>query len=120
MTDIAFRPIRGNITESLIGVEATRQTFRGRTMAKDGNQHFIVQIIASALIFIVIIAIYELIRAFISTDFANQALYDEKSKNDDLEIRRTIVANRAKIQTNIVFTVISICILIPVICTIYV
>lgn len=120
MSDIAYRPIRSNIAESLIGAEATRQTFRGRTMAKDGSQNFIVQIIASALIFIVIIALYELIRAFISTDFANQALYDEKSKNDELEIRRTIVANHARIQTNITFAMIAVCILIPVICAIYI
>lgn len=119
--DPSFSSGRLSTREALIGGESARQAYSGKSEHSgiENTQIFITQVIVSVLIFIVIISIFELIRSFIFSDFANDALQDKDSKNPDEEVYRTIAENKARILTNLVFSAVSIVILVVVVIVIY-
>jgi hypothetical protein len=68
----------------------------------------IVLIIISAIIFVTVVAIYDLIRTAIDNYFANQALIDPNSHNTPDEIEAAQIANQNVFVASVVFAGITI------------
>ncbi len=68
----------------------------------------IITIIISALIFISIIAVFDVIKKIITNYYAEKTLKDPNLNNDTLNINRTFVANQQSLNSNIIFCLLSI------------
>jgi hypothetical protein len=60
-------------------------------------------IMVSAVIFVTVIAIYDVIKTAVSNHYAKSALLDPESHNKKTDIRRTLVANQAALNASAVF-----------------
>ena len=76
---------------------------RPKRIHKDTVKHTVVIIIISAIIFIAVVAIYEVFRNIINRHYSRQALYDPEAKNNLDDINRTIIVNNNSLQATLVF-----------------
>ena len=72
------------------------------------NRTAIIFIIISAIIFIAIVAVYDVIRNIINNYYAERALRDPKSTNTLQEIDNTLIGNYQGLIASIIFAVFSI------------
>lgn len=73
-------------------------------------RYTIIIIIISAIIFVTVIAIYDVIRTIITNFYAEAALKDPKAQVSDTDRIRTEIANYNALLATIVFAIITICI----------
>ena len=106
---MSFLPLTqaNNVNNSLIGVGAqikildednllTTDLYGRRIHApiKDNNQqHLLLVIILSAVLFVTIVATYDVIKASLNLGFSNLSLNDPRSLNTDEDIERTLTAD---------------------------
>lgn len=76
-------------------------------------KYTILIVIISAIIFVTVIAIYDIIRALINNHYAELALTDPNSHNTPEDIQRTEIANTNSLLASIVFA--SVCVISAVI-----
>lgn len=123
MNGFIFSPSASSLDSAVLSGEAGRIAFRGKVSNDDDKQNdkkiFIVHIIISALIFIAVIAIYEVIRSIIANNFAARAIEELRDEAEEKDIHRIIVTNYASTGTNVVFAMIAIFILICVVSAFY-
>src|SRR5438445_12782215 len=90
------------VNESLIGVGAQPKILDDNDLlynkklhvpVKDTQTHLVLVIILSAILFVTIVATYDVIKSGINYAFSNAALHDTHSRNTQEEIERTITAD---------------------------
>ena len=115
----SFAPLNGNLSSSLLGVGAVDPVFRsiprpseylwerrvheGGMPGVSGLAHALILIMISAIIFVTIIAMYDVAKVALSNAFAKEALKDPKSHNKRISIERTVVANAGALNASFTF-----------------
>jgi len=123
---MAFTPISGGLSTALSGaIEPTKfldirdirdvrsediysKRIHEPTDRTKSIKYTILIVIISAIIFVTVIAIYDVIRSIIDNHYAHLALIDKNSHNTPEDIERTQIANENALWAHIVFA--SICI----------
>lgn len=67
-------------------------------------KYSILIVIISAIIFVTIISIYDVLRLVLNNYFAKKALDDPNSNNDPKDVERTLIANRNQLYSNLTFS----------------
>jgi hypothetical protein len=114
---MSFQPLKeGNISTSLLGtadpgkfVDASREDLFDRRINSPEDKlsnirRTLIIIIISAIIFVTVISIYDVIKLLITNYFARQALVDPKSQNKREDIERTIISNQDSLKSSIWFS----------------
>lgn len=115
---MSFTPLSDNLSSALTGViepskildikernldaDVPEKIYR----QKNRNIYTLIIIIMSAIIFVTIISIYDIIRNVINNYYANISLNDPNSHNNQDDIERTIIANNNELWSSIVFAII--------------
>jgi|SRR6516164_2747274 hypothetical protein len=123
----SFTPINNNtsLNDSLLGsgtltnFEILNERPIHLSPTKQHN-HLISIIILSAILFVTIVALYDVIRVLITNYYASIALLDPKSHNTLKDIDKTIVANNDRLQATFIFALICLIIALIFIPIIYV
>lgn len=120
----SFTPLQGGFEQSLVGaavpgkfVNVTKQNARmapRRRDTGDGSSNIILVII-TAILFVMIISIYDVIRNIINNYYADRALRDPVAANDPQDIESTLIGNREGLTASIVFAVFCVITGIPLI-----
>lgn len=129
---MSFIPNNDDIITSLYGVGATRalveeladlpeeeeeKLIKNRKTTTSSSTHDIIRlfliILISAIIFVTVISIYEIIRTTLNYYFSASALHDENSHNAQDDIERTMIADYNQLLSTIAFA--GICIIIAII-----
>ncbi len=121
---MSFTPISGGLSSALSGsIEPTKLLLSSRNDIRDLSDrrihspesnkqshimYTILIIIISALIFVTIIAIYDVIRNAINNYYAAISLDDPNSHNNPQDIERTKIANQNALWSSMVFAAICI------------
>jgi len=71
------------------------------------TQYTIILIIVSAIIFVTVVSLYDIIRTGMNTYFANRALTDPNSHDTAEDIERTMIANMNALWSSIAFAFIA-------------
>lgn len=109
-----FTPLRGGFKQSLIGVatpgrfvDVTDQDNRLYPKRRPGtdNSNAIILVIITAILFVTIISIYDVIRNIINNHYASKALRDPLAHNDPQDIESTLIGNKEGLIASIVFAV---------------
>lgn len=121
---MSFTPLSGGTSTALIGaieptkfisIRASDDVYQNdpnelyarrvhRPLDRTENMKYtIVIVMISALIFVTVIAIYDVIRNAINNYYANIALLDPNSHNDPDDIERTQIANNNELWSSMVF-----------------
>lgn len=124
----SFSPLSGGFSTALSGtvepvkfLDTSRPDIEFRTESSDiygrriheGSKssgtinYTIVLVIISAIIFVTVVALYDVIRTGLNTYFANQALIDPNSHNTQQDIEAAQIANQNIFIANIVFAAIT-------------
>lgn len=124
---MSFHPLQGGFQSSLLGVGTTnkvldidredREDLYEKRVHGSKDNNTIVIIIISAILFVTIIAIYDVLRNVINNHYAKIALTDPKAENTQQDINSTLVANTQGLIASIVFAII--CIIIAVITVVW-
>jgi len=123
---MAYTPASGGLSSALSGVvEPTKfvrsndlygRHIHGGTDKTQTIKYTVMIVIVSAIIFVGVISIYDVIRNMVNGYYANRALEDPNSHNTKEEIERTKIANRNLLYASIVFAGIVIVLAIVLIC----
>ena len=111
---MSFQPLRINSSTALSGtIEPTKffehdkyleeRHIHGSSHTAESLRFTIIIIIISAILFVTIIAIYDIVRIGIINHYANKSLHDKRSQNNREDIERTIVANENSFWASIAF-----------------
>lgn len=111
---MSFHPLSGGFGQSLLGVGSTpkifnldvsdRQSTELYERRMHGPRNTIIVIIISAMIFILLVSIYDVVRNIINNKYAKIALTNPKSKNTKDDIDRTLIANHQGLLASIIFS----------------
>jgi hypothetical protein len=118
---MSFRPLQqNNISTALLGTadptkfvdvyrkDVDRSLFEreihGSREQKASIKYTLIIIVISAIIFVTVIAIYDVFRNIIIDYFAKMALEDPRSHNRKQEIESTIIANNDAFKASIAFS----------------
>ena len=71
-------------------------------------KYTILIIIISAIIFVTVVAAYDVIKTIIANYYAREALINPKSHNSKNDINRTIIANQNALIAAIVFSLVCV------------
>lgn len=93
--------------ESLLGVGAPRQLFE-RNIYDDASQtkasiHTVILVMISAIVFVVVIAMYDVVRNYIKDYYAKIELEDHRGELPTKDIVEAELANRENLQSSLVF-----------------
>lgn len=108
---MSFHPLNGGFSSSLLGtattpkiihVENTKNDYY-RRISNDKNKNTIFIIFVSAIIFVFVVSIYDIIRNAINNYYAQMALKNPKTKNTQQDIDNTIIVNNYSFNSSIVF-----------------
>ena len=114
---MSFTPIStGQLSESLLGtgasltaLDAARfediEAHRPHIEQTRGGGNTLTIIIISALIFITLVALFDVFHGTISNYFARRALFNPNSFNRPHDISRTLVSNREGLKSDIMFAI---------------
>jgi hypothetical protein len=120
---MSFLPLTGStVNSATIGVGAQPKILEEKLIERDrlyerrlhepeerdNNKHLIVIIIISAIIFVTVIAVYDVIKGALNNYFSNLALIDPNSKNTEEDINRTNIADYYALMATIIFTIVAI------------
>jgi hypothetical protein len=122
---MSYYPISGSSNNpfvgfgsSLLGMEPTKlfnmdlikgrdtlyeQSIHGPAKEKEIRAHTLIIIIISAVIFVTVIAIYDVVRSSITAYYANLTLKDPDSNNSKQDIIKTHIANNNSLKATIWF-----------------
>ena len=115
----SFTPISGGLSSALSGtVEPTKFLIKDRTFgdrsekrihgSTDNTSYTILIVIISAILFVTVVAIYDVLRNVINIYYANLALTDPNSHNTPEDIERTTIANQNSLWSSMLFAAICI------------
>ncbi len=121
---MSFHPLSPGIDQSLLGVGANPDLIdisryinrdfvdRAHYLAKEGNNmsKLVLTVIISAIIFVTVVAIYDVIRNVINNYYAMKALTNPEAENSEHEINSTLIANNDGFISSMVFAGICIAI----------
>lgn len=125
---MSFTPLSGGLSTALSGaIEPTKfidlsdlrsedlssRRIHGPERKPKSIGHIIIIVIITAIIFVTVVALYDLLRNSLNTYFANKALMDPNSHNTPEDIERTQIANLNELWSSIVFA--AICLVLAVI-----
>lgn len=133
---MSFHPLRGGFDQSLLGVGADpdlldinrlsnkdyidRAHYLAKTKDSDSSlRRTIITIVISAILFVTIVSIYDVLRNAINNHYARVALTDPRAKNTQQEITSTLIANKQGLISSIVFAILCIVIALIVIYILY-
>ena len=111
---MAFHPLQGGINSSLLGIGVAPRILDSNNQGRElyprridsgGRENTIFVIIMSAVIFITIISIADVIRNYINNYYARRALRNPLSRNTQKEINNTLIANQEGLNASITFMV---------------
>lgn len=121
---MAFQPTLSGFNSSLYGMadparffdsnrlESRNDLYEQKIHSNENNSRSIIYtliiIIISAIIFVTIISLFDVIRGYITNYYANQALIDPISQNTPIDITRTNLANQENQTANITFFIVCI------------
>lgn len=104
---MSFTPISGGLSSALSGTVEPNELYERRIHAPSDKiqqlLYTILIVIISALIFVTVIAIYDVLRNTINNYYANIALLDPNSHNTPEEIERTQIANYNALISSLAF-----------------
>lgn len=92
---------------------ATRRIHSPASRPTETMRYTIVLVIISAIIFVTVVALYDVIRSGLNAHFANLALTDPNSHNTPEDIERTQIANQNAFWASVIFA--TICLIIGII-----
>lgn len=115
---MSFQPLKeGSLSQSLLGVidstkftDASREEnlfdrkIHGSQDKQNKISYTLIIVIVSAIIFITIISIYDVIRTIINNYFAKIALTDPLSNNKKEDIERTVISNYDELKSRFFFS----------------
>lgn len=128
---MSFQPLSNRgLSESLVGVadpakftdpfrNESREIHAGLPKG-DTLKYTLIIVIISAIIFVTVIAIYDIIRNYINNKYAKISLENPDSGNTPQQIQSTLIANSNQLISSFVFALICIIlalILIPILIT---
>lgn len=115
---MAFHPLQPGFSQSLLGTgdlakfvdvgerEDTLYGKRIRTSERIGkNKNTVIIITISAIIFVTVVSIYDVIRNAINNYYATIALNDPNANNSQDDINSTIIGNRQGLIASFVFAI---------------
>lgn len=125
---MSFTPLSGGLSTALSGaIEPTKfisapdtrsdpqaeELFARRIHEPSSSKtqtikYTIIIVIISAIIFVTVIALYDIMRNSLNTYYANIALTDPNSHNDPEDIERTQIANINALWSSIIFAIICV------------
>lgn len=76
--------------------------------AHESNKRLIIIIIISAIIFVTVIAVYDVIKQLLNNYYSNLALTDPNSNNSEEDINRTNIADYYTLIALVVFAIVTI------------
>lgn len=122
----SFQPLQDGFSQSLLGVgtnpsliDAAKFNARGLKselgdddveFVKDSTTKLLLTVIISAIIFVTVVSIYDVIRNYINNHYANIALNDPNASNSQQDIDSTMIANQQGLKASVIFC--GICVLI--------
>ena len=130
---MSFRPVAPgpSFDQSLFGAETTRSMMEDRLFSGDRdepsgsesnktrlNLNTVLVVAVSAIIFLTIIAIYELVKGYINNYYAERSLRNPNSNNSEKDIRSTLIANEENLKSIATFALVAIIIAIITISTV--
>jgi len=71
------------------------------------NSYTIILIVISALIFITVVAVFDVVRNAINNYYAKKALKDPRSNNTKRDIERAVIANKNNFYSSVTFAFIT-------------
>lgn len=110
---MSYLPLQAGFNQSLLGVGASPNTFDLDLRDTDqlygklhgsSKKNTIVVIIVSALIFITVISLFDVIRNIIHNKYAKLALTNPKTKLKKTDITNTLIANHEGLIASISFS----------------
>jgi len=125
---MSFTPLSGQLSTALVGSiepskfidvrESSRELSERRIHGKsndksDSLKYNIIIVIISAIIFVTVIALYDIVRTGLNVYYSNLALNDPNSHNIQEDIDRTTIANFNALMSSITFA--AICLFIGII-----
>jgi len=115
--------------ESLIGVGLTPKMLGNDEFEKYGyytkygpstySRRTILIIIMSAIIFITLVALYDVFRNYINNQYSKKALINPQSHNTNEEIEKALISNQENLNASITFAVFCIIVAVILIMIIY-
>lgn len=117
MSDLLFTPNVPNVNTPGIALggapETARQGHKSSTHPQDNfTLHYVILIIIGAIIFVTVIAFYEAIKSCLFQGIAVEELTNPNNQYTNKEVIQTRAANEARTKSNIVFSMITIIIMI--------
>lgn len=92
-----------DIREDTRSEELSARRIHAPANKAESARYTILIVIISALIFVTVIALYDIMRAAITNYYANQALTNPASQNNPVDITRTQIANDNSLWAAMVF-----------------
>lgn len=121
---MSFHPLSPGISQSLLGVGANpdlldssryinrdyidRSHYLSEGKVPSGYTKLILTVIISAIVFVTIVAIYDVLRNAINNKYAKIALEDPAAQNTQESINSTEIANQQALISSIVFAILCI------------
>jgi len=117
MSFVPFSSNANNINESLIGVGIQPKILDDNDLlyskrlhgpVRDNQTHLVLVIVLSAILFVTIVATYDLIKAGINYGFSSASLHDAHSHNTQEDIDRTLTADYYALLAIITFFAVAV------------
>ena len=94
--------------DTSLSFKKSDRRFHGPSETKLPNISVVLMVIVSAIIFIMMVAIYDVFKSAITNDMSKRALIDPMSNNTQQDINRTLIANNYSLMADIMFAVITV------------
>jgi ABC-type Fe3+ transport system permease subunit len=109
----SFQPLRGGTASALLGTGGVRDDLYSRRIhgpeeQETGALFTIGVIVLSAIIFVTVVAIYDVIRNLINNYYSALALRDPRSGNSAQDIESALIANYNTLVSSAVFALVCI------------
>jgi hypothetical protein len=103
---MSFQPLAPGINQSLLGVARPRdlRTLTERRLSGGKKSGVVIAVIVSAIIFVTVISIYDVIRNLFNAYYTKIALEDPRSQNTPQQINSTNIANKQALYASIAFS----------------
>jgi len=115
---MSFTPIHGGLGTALTGTivsplaidaeESVEQRLYNPSSKPQTVTYTIIVIIISAILFVAVISLYDVIRSSINRYYADKSLVDPNSHNTPEDIERTQIANSNALLSTITFAIICV------------
>jgi hypothetical protein len=107
---MSYIPNNGvNLRASVFGVsDPSNLDLYGRRMRGPSPSNTLALILISAILFIAVISLYDVLKIMVSNEYATRALLNPNSHNSPNDIERTLIANTEMQRASLVFSCICV------------